>query len=145
MLKVKLGKSFYINIVEFRGFISLHTVMSALEELTYDYYVSYSRAPKGKSLKELSDLYFMKYSICIGHPYKTFKEAYKNCSKICDGETERTFKVEIYKKETYPSGVSDYICYFTDCSFIDKKRWERIEIKLDADLLKTLFRVEVVD
>ena len=95
MLKVKLGKSFYTNITEFRGFISLHTVMSALEELTYDYYVSYSRAPKGKSLKEIADQCFQKYSICIGHPYKTFKEAYKNCSKICDGETERTFKVEI--------------------------------------------------
>lgn len=141
MLDIKLGRYFFTNIVEFRGFIGLHQVMDALEDITHTYIMS----GRKDNIDKLVNEKVMKYSICFGLSYKTFKQANNICSKICDGETEHTFKVEVYMKESYPSGNSDYICYVTDCSIKDKKRWERIEIGLDAKLIEKIFNVKVTD
>ena len=143
MLKIKEGESFYINVVEFRGFIHLHQVMKALFDIAYEVRVTlYDEPLSDKALKEIIDRYLDKYNLYISSiPYKTFKTANKYCSKICDGETENTFKIEIYKKEL----ETLYSCYVTNRSVFDKKKWERHEIFLDSTLLKALFNVEVVE
>ena len=141
MLDIKLGRYFFTNIVEFRGFINLHHLMDCLEDITYTYIMGGRKSDVAILVNEKE----INHNLCFGISYKTFKQADNRCSKICDGETEHTFKVEVYMKESYPSGNSDYICYITDCSIKDKKRWERIEIGLDAKLIEKIFNVKVIE
>lgn len=142
-MKVKLGKKFYVNIIEHRGFIELQRVISLLNEISYK--VVMNDITNDEEIKKIIEEYFSKYHMFCGSPYKKFSIANKYRSKYCDGETEDTFKIKISGKYLHYFDLGrDYICYITDCSY-KKKSWERIRVNLSPRLLKLIFQVEVKD
>ena len=144
-IKIKKGKKFYTNIAAIRAFIDLHSVVQLLDKMENK--IVFNK--KFPDLTEAEIISIVKrttnnssLNFGLGICYKSFDEANKHCSKICDGMTENTFSIIVTDINKYPSGHSDYECLISDESVIKPKR-EKIMVNIDPIVFNYLFKVEL--